>query len=99
MPVVPIGGEPSLIFYGAGPGNLSYYLHIHSYVVEKKVSKHPKRSAQEGLKELQARKRPITPPPGPAMIPLLVLGVPAIPSTHSDRRLLIHGSLRAPTDY
>jgi putative tricarboxylic transport membrane protein len=66
---------------GAVPGVSHIVSTFVSYAVEKKLSKHPERFGQGAVAGLAGPETANNATTGSSMIPLLVLGIPAIPST------------------
>lgn len=84
-------------FMGLVPGISHIISTSISYVVEKKVSKHPEEFGTGRIEGVAGPETANNATTGSAMIPLLVLGIPAIPATAIlISGLLIHGVTPGP---
>ncbi|MEW6262502.1 MAG: tripartite tricarboxylate transporter permease [Thermodesulfobacteriota bacterium] len=78
--------------FGLVPGVSHIISTFVSYVVERRVSKHPEQFGQGAIAGVAGPETANNATTGSAMIPLLVLGIPAIPATAVLlSALLIHG--------
>lgn len=90
----PAIGRGTLIgfIFGLVPGVSHIISTFVSYVVERKLSKHPERFGKGAIEGVAGPETANNATTGSAMIPLLVLGIPAIPATAVLlSALLIHG--------
>ena len=90
----PAIGRGSVIgfIFGLVPGVSHIISTFVSYVVERKLSKHPERFGKGAVAGVAGPETANNATTGSAMIPLLVLGIPAIPATAVLlSALLIHG--------
>ena len=78
--------------FGLVPGVSHVISTFVSYVVERKLSRHPERFGKGAIEGVAGPETANNATTGSAMIPLLVLGIPAIPATAVLlSALLIHG--------